>query len=247
MSTDPPEWTNKASERRGLTSWYRGHWFVDVAPGSRLSGTRPVTQWVEHFLHKARCCTDVILNCIIINDNSWFCLEFPGSGLEGSVKVWNPSHVCCLLALALRRCCALVAPLLLLLPIYQWALLRVSESTQHNYKTSGAFNLLLISQQLWWKALSPINVSKHDPTMSRPPHNPINNGGKKKAVLEIDLPQWQRFNFYKAPNRSTMCQVVLSCFHLTSVPGTRQRSREAMIVVFERFSSDLVPFWHANQ
>lgn len=78
--------------------------------------------------------------------------------------------------------------------------------------------------------------------MSRPPHNPINIGGRKKTALEIDLPQWQRFNFYKAPNKSRMCQEFLSCFHLTSVPSTRQRSREAMIAVFERFSSDLVPF-----
>lgn len=37
---------------------------------------------------------------------------------------------------------------LLLLPIYQRALLFISESTQRNYKTSGAFNLFLISQQL---------------------------------------------------------------------------------------------------
>lgn len=42
----------------------------------------------------------------------------------------------------------LVALLLLLLAIYQRALLFVSESTQRNYKASGAFNLLLISQQL---------------------------------------------------------------------------------------------------
>lgn len=42
----------------------------------------------------------------------------------------------------------LVVVLLFLLAIYQRALLFVSESTQRNYKTSGAFNLLLISQQL---------------------------------------------------------------------------------------------------
>lgn len=120
---------------------------------------------------------------------------------------WNTGCVCVFLPQPSSSPCScmIAAPLLVLLPIYQRALLFVSESTQHNYKTSGAFNLLLISQQLWWKALGPINVSKHDPTMSRPPHNPINI--REKTGLEIDLPQWQRFNFYKLPNKSKMCQM----------------------------------------
>lgn len=113
-----------------------------------------------------------------VTDANWIAFSWP------QLLTWKEPFS--LLTLLYGSCCiiAFIAHLSESAAVRKWGY----TTWNSNYKTSGAFNLLLISQQLWWKTLSPINVSKYDPTMSRPPRNPINIKYKtrlKKDVLEL--------------------------------------------------------------
>ena len=192
MSTDPLEWTNKATKRRGLTSWYQGQRFVlNVAPTP--SGKWPQTHWAKHFLCRARSYTAKIVLLIVCYDlivitvelTTQFYSHLPFNGLDGLwtyyfvlIFKWCKYNFSFLIktfdvSLLMYGSCSIIA---FTANLSESAAVRKWGYTtwNSNYKTSGAFNLLLISQQLWWKARSPINVSKYDPTMSWPSHNPIN-------------------------------------------------------------------------
>lgn len=182
MSTDPLEWTNKATKGTGLTSWYQRQQFVlnrpCPTPTPQEHGLKSISCAKHADAQPKRCSCD---HTTVSHASSCECCWIKvWKYLFAFITWYNVKHLLMTAVFRVKGAIFLESLLYVGCPIIAFTA-HLSEYTavpkwgytiwNSNYKTSGAFNLLLISQQLSWKTQSPINVSKYDPAMSWPSYN----------------------------------------------------------------------------